>query len=196
MKGHYGCPECGCEKFRAWQGYTEWGSEKIYCKYTGDSEDDEEFDIDDYGDRQSSDGESGDMEDTRECMDCGHEYKEAKFFPDEPESDLEEWLEEELVEHLQPVLKQHAQHAAGYEVQRKAWATLINVTPKEQRRGVHPRNKRKLQVCPECGGDMSVSSIRSMEANMLVQGESVRLYDQGVQVVLVLPLCRKCNPQT
>ncbi|MCZ7607584.1 MAG: hypothetical protein M5U25_16260 [Planctomycetota bacterium] len=60
-----GCPACGSGKFSAWQGYTEWGSEKLYCHYTGDIEDDEDYETDDYGDRHSSDSESGDMEDTR-----------------------------------------------------------------------------------------------------------------------------------
>ncbi|MCZ7606638.1 MAG: hypothetical protein M5U25_11345 [Planctomycetota bacterium] len=53
--------------------------------------------------------------------------------------------------------------------------------------GRAPRNKRKLKLCPQCGLDMSESTIRNVEANVLVQGEPVRLYDQGVQVVIVLP---------
>lgn len=194
MKGHYGCPECGCEKFCTWQGYTEWGSEKIYCKYTGDIEDDEEFDIDEYGDRQSSDGESGDMNDERECMECGHEYKQPTFYSDEPESDLEDILDEGLAARIHDILKDAAPHAAEYGVERKPWATLINVTPREQTKGVHPRNKRKLKLCPKCGRDMDNHTLVNREANALVQGQPVRLYDQGVQVVIVLPLCRQCHP--
>ncbi|MCZ7606667.1 MAG: hypothetical protein M5U25_11490 [Planctomycetota bacterium] len=196
MTGHWGCPACGSGKFSAWQGYTEWGSEKLYCHYTGDIEDDEDYETDDYGDRHSSDSESGDMEDTRECMECGYEYKQPEFYPDEPESDLEDYLDDDLIQQLEPILKTQAPRAAKYQVQRKPWATLINVMPREQTKGVHPRNKRKLKLCPQCGLDMSESTIRNVEANVLVQGEPVRLYDQGVQVVIVLPLCRQCHPQT
>ncbi|MBE7492953.1 MAG: hypothetical protein HS108_14525 [Planctomycetes bacterium] len=194
MQGHWGCPECGCEKFKAWQGYTEWGSEKIYCHYTGDTEDDEDYETDDWGDRTSSDGESGDMEDTRECMDCGHEYKQPEFFPDNPEFELAETLGGKLAGQIEPMLKTHAPHTSGCKVERKPWATLIHAIPKTQTKGVHPRNKRKLELCPQCGQDMSQSTIRNIEANTTVQGAPERIYDQGVQVVLVIPLCRKCNP--
>jgi len=58
----YICPNCGNdETFTARQAYTEWGHEDVYI--------DGEGSIDDYGDRDADDSESGDMDNIK-CTEC------------------------------------------------------------------------------------------------------------------------------
>jgi hypothetical protein len=59
----YFCPECGNEEtFKGYQDYTESGTERIFFNGEGD--------IDDYGDRDSTDSDTGDWHDL-ECAECG-----------------------------------------------------------------------------------------------------------------------------
>lgn len=200
MEGHWGCPECGSTNFSAWQGYTEWGCEKVYCHYTGDDQDDEDYETDDFGDRFTNESESGDMESTRECMECGHEYTQPEFFPDGP--DLEQLLEEhfnrDLADTLLSIVTDKACYAGDFEVELAPHATLLLAKAKQKVVGVHPRNKRTIEYCPGCMCDMSTSRTRSEElygSNPHTPSGRRTLRDsRGLPIILVLPLCIQCNP--
>ena len=135
-EGHYGCPKCGCDRFDASQAYTEWGSQSVICHYTGETECDEEYDVDDVTDSHSNDGESGDMDDERECSDCYHKYTEPVFYRDTPDLEvlLLEYFEERTAERLQPILKSRAGHATQLEISEEPHASLIAAIAREKGR--------------------------------------------------------------
>jgi hypothetical protein len=88
----YYCDKCGEEnKFTSSQGYTEWGSETIYIDKNGE--------IDDYGDRDSNDSETGDRGDVY-CGKCGQEVNDYEEGPE---------LEEAKQEYLNKKREQEAQ---------------------------------------------------------------------------------------
>ena len=70
----YFCESWGNEEeFKGYQDYTEYGTERIMFNGNGD--------VDDYGDRDSNDSESGDWHDL-ECSRCNasvHDYEEEEI---------------------------------------------------------------------------------------------------------------------
>jgi hypothetical protein len=72
----WGCPSCGSEDFVRQQYMTEYGTQTVHCSWRGE----DEFEVDEYGDVDYHDSESGEWADDGEltCDDCGCSYSECE----------------------------------------------------------------------------------------------------------------------
>lgn len=156
---HHGCPECGSNRFWATQDKTEYCTEDILCSYSNQEKDGyPEFDIDDYGDTETHDSETGDMHDGRICAACEHKYGEPVWYG--PGTTIEQiaelsGLEEEDVEKLSWIFAK-VPHAKSITVKLLPHATLIEATPKSEKHGNgRPNYSWAIERCCACGNETS-----------------------------------------
>ena len=198
---HYGCPECGSPKFHTTQDRTEYCTESITCTYTSSKEEEgPDFDIDDYGDVDTHDSESGDVNDEKECADCGHTYTEPTFYSDSTSldqiaerselnaADLGEfgWIFAKLA------------HTRGFTVRQEAHATIIEATPKTERRGeTWAKDSWSVVHCCACSKDLENPHTTARQVYRESSGPSAcpqKVEDsRGLPVILRAALCPACR---
>jgi hypothetical protein len=197
---HYGCPKCGSPKFSATQDVTEYCTETAYCTYTSQEPDTEpEFEVEDTDNRDCYDSGIGDLDETRRCQDCSHEYTEPVFYPaqDSIESIAERsGTTPQAIAYLTPLIDL-LPHASIINVHQEAHATVISATPRSITRGPGRWRSWKVSACCRCNAEMDEPRFTTRQAYRTspggLTGREKILDPRQLPVLIRASLCRNCQ---
>ncbi len=195
---HYGCPKCASKDFHTTQDVTQYGTEVVHCTFTSSEPDGEsDYEITDYGDFDTTDSETGDVDDNKTCADCGHEYTTPTHYG--PANTVEEIAERSNL----PLntMKSLAwlfatlSHASIITVQQEPHALLIDATSRTIKKG-SGNHSWTVYSCSRCNAELEHDKPRTRQAyqpNPASYAGRDKVYDnRQLPVIVKANLCAQC----